>query len=508
MGPLVRFVRQKETIIWLVLLLGLIAVTALLQTLHSAVGLAIVAGLALLPLAVVLWLHPKWLLWGMIAFVPFHALTVLILVGTLQVPWIIPRLFVAWKEVLLAAIVLYLVLRMLQTGKLPFKVGSLDVLILAFFSLSLIYVMAPSELADLGTKLRGFKVDVFFFLAYFAARSVNWSRRDVKLTVTLLFGLGVLAALVAIAERFLLPGDFLLRIGYSDFAVFQGYDLNDKRFFWSPSHLAASFYGWIGGHLIHRSGSFYISTLGYAFASLLFVSLAYSFFLNAKSRSRKMIFGSLTLLFILGIALSYTRSALASLFFSLFVLTLWLFRPASRLMLVTALALLLALSALFLAIPADSPLDYLFGDMSTKFHIRGWVESFEIMASSPLGRGLGTAGSVSHKFLRDKGVSNESWYFQIATEMGILMMLLFVGIVAYWLASCLRIARRSQDPLIKPFAWGLFGGGVGLSLNGLFLHVWLEPHVALTCWILAGILVQHTFQKRPASPLPRQGSMS
>ncbi len=484
------FVKQKETIIWLTLLLGLIAATALLQTLHSAIGLAIVAGLALLPLAIVLWLHPKWLLWGMIAFVPFHALVTLILVGTLQVPWVIPQLFVAWKEVVLVAIASFFALRTLQTGKLTFRIGPLDVLILAFFSLSLIYVLAPSELADLEIKLRGFKVDAFFFVAYFAARSINWSRRDVRITVTLLFGVGILAALVAVVERFVLPGDFLLRIGYSNFAVFQGFDLTDRRFFWSPSSLSASFYGWIGGHLIHRSGSFYISTLGYAFASLLFVSLAYSFFLNAKSPSRKMIFGSLSLLFMLGIALSYTRSALASLFFSLFVLTLWLFRPDSRLLLVTALALLLVLGLLVLAIPSDSPVNYLFGDTSTQAHIGGWVESFEVMASQPLGRGLGTAGSVSHKFLRDKGVSNESWYFQIATEIGILMMLLFVGIVAYWLASCLRIARRSQDPLIKPFAWGLFGAGVGLSLNGLVLHVWLEPHIVLTYWVLVGILIK------------------
>ncbi len=498
---------RKETIIWLVLLVGLIAITILLQALDSAIGLAVVAGLALLPAAIFLWLHPKWLLLGTIAFVPLHALVTLILVGALQVPWIIPRLFVAWKEMLLAAIILYFVLRMLHTGQLPFKIGVLDGLILAFFGLSLIYVIAPSELADLEIKLRGFKVDAFFFLAYFAARSVNWSRRDVVFTLKLVFGIGALAALVAIMERFLLRGGFLLTIGYSKFAVFQGYDLNDKTIFWSPASLPASFYGWIGSRLVHRSGSFYISTLGYAFASLLFVSMAYSFFLNAKSRPLRLVFGSLTMVFLLGIALSYTRSALASLSFSLFVLTLWLFRPTSRLILITALALLFALGLLFLVIPSDSPVSYLFGDMSTQAHINGWVKSFEVMSSQPLGQGLGTAGSVAHKFLEDKGVSNESWYFQIATEMGILMMLLFVGGVLYWLALCFQIAQRDQDPLIKSFAWGLFGAGLGLSLNGLFLHVWLEPHVALTYWILAGVLLQHASQQYPSPPPFRQESV-
>jgi hypothetical protein len=479
----------KETIAWFALLLSVIAATVLIQVLNDiVVSIAIVIGLALLPVAVLLWLRPKWLVWGVIALIPFHALITLILVGTLRVPTIIPRLFITWKEVVLAAIASYVGLRTLQAGKLPFRIGWLDALIIAYFTIGLLYVMAPSDLANLEVKFRGFKVDAFFFLAYFVARSIVWSRREIRITLALIFSLGALAALTAIVERFVLPANFLLRIGYTNFAVFQGYDLNDRTFFWTPYSLPASFYGWLGGHLVNRAGSFYVSPLGYAFASLLFVSSAYSFFLNAKSHSRKMMFGVLTLLLILGAALSYTRSTLASLFFCLFLLTLWLFRPASRLLLATTLALLLALSMVFLVIPSNSSISYLFGDKSTQAHIRGWMDSFEVMTSQPLGQGLGTAGSVAHTFLKGKGVSNESWYFQIATEMGILAMLLFVGIILYWLALCLRIARHSQDSLIKPFAWGLFGAGVGLTLNGLVLHVWLEPHVALTYWILAGML--------------------
>ncbi len=485
---------RTENIIWLTLFVGVIIITAFIQTLELYVSLALLGSLVLLPIGIILWLHPKWLLWITLILIPFHALITLILVGTLRVPSIIPRLFITWKEVILVAIVCYIGLKLLQTGKLPFKFGLLDSLILVFFTFSFIYILVPSELANLEVKLRGLKVDIFFFLAYFAARSLSWTRRDVKFTLILLFGTGVLAAIAAIGERFLLPGDFLLRMGYSLFAVFQGFDLTDQRFFFTPNSLPASFYGWIGNYLVQRAGSIYVSPLGYAFASLLFISLAYSFFLNAKSFRYKMLFGSLMLLFLLGIALSYTRSALVCLFFSLFISTLWLFRPASRFVLVMILAVLLMLGLLILFIPSNSPINYLFGDSSTQSHIEGWKNSFEVLINYPFGLGLGTAGSVAQKFLGDKGVSNESWYFQLATEMGIPMMLLFSGIVVYWLAICLRIAQGSQDYLTKSFAWGLFTSGVGFSLNGLVLHVWLEPHIALTYWVLVGILHRYAHQ--------------
>jgi len=106
---------------------------------------------------------------------------------------------------------------------------------------------------------------------------------------------------------------------------------------------------------------------------------------------------------------------------------------------------------------------------------------FEIknrLISEPLkfffGSGLGTAGPAVLKY--GNGFISESWYLQIALEMGIIGLLL-------WLYLIFDILKK----LIKIKETALVLGLIAVSICALFLHTWADnPAVAVTIFVLIG----------------------
>ena len=129
-----------------------------------------------------------------------------------------------------------------------------------------------------------------------------------------------------------------------------------------------------------------------------------------------------------------------------------------------------------------------FDDESSIQHQEDLKLSLVAIREYPFGRGLGTAGNIGQQQLGGEGLTNESWYLQLGTEMGVWTMVLYFALVAaaglfaawqyikvrdYWLrVLCLTVAATCG----------------GMLVLGNFLHSWENTAQAMAIWLLVGIV--------------------
>jgi hypothetical protein len=112
---------------------------------------------------------------------------------------------------------------------------------------------------------------------------------------------------------------------------------------------------------------------------------------------------------------------------------------------------------------------------------RFYRESVAGIVEDPLGSGPGTAGLASIRNQTQGTELNENYYLQIASEVGIVGVLLFISILTY-VGAALYI-RSAQDVFIL----ALFASFAGLAFTNLLVHIWSNEAVTYTWWGLAGL---------------------
>lgn len=121
---------------------------------------------------------------------------------------------------------------------------------------------------------------------------------------------------------------------------------------------------------------------------------------------------------------------------------------------------------------------------------RFWQESIDNIKEQPLGYGPGTAGLASIRNDVQGTTLNENYYLQIAHEVGVLGLIVFLsilGIVAW------RLFQQSPEDAL---ALALLASFAGLALTNLLVHIWSNEAVAYTWWGLAGLALAATGKKR------------
>lgn len=121
-------------------------------------------------------------------------------------------------------------------------------------------------------------------------------------------------------------------------------------------------------------------------------------------------------------------------------------------------------------------------------HLDSLQDGIESTLESPLGVGIGTAGSPS--LLTDSPKIIENQYLYIAHESGLIGLLLQIGLLIWVLLVMWRYRRR--DWLVLAVGTS----GVGLAVVGLVLPVWVDDTVGLTWWMLAGVALAGVYWKR------------
>lgn len=118
-----------------------------------------------------------------------------------------------------------------------------------------------------------------------------------------------------------------------------------------------------------------------------------------------------------------------------------------------------------------------------QLRIRFWQESVADVAQNPLGYGPGTAGLASIRNDKQGVTLNENYYLQIAHELGVIGLLIFLAIL--YLVS-IRLYRIKD---VNILALGLLAAFAGLTFTNFLAHMWANEAVAYTWWGLAGLLM-------------------
>jgi hypothetical protein len=405
----------------------------------------------------------------------------------------------AWKEILLATALLSVAARAVHERRLPFRLGWIDGLALAFGALVVLYALIPQSALDgnAGAKavLYGLRHDLTFVAAYFLGRSVVLDVRRLRWTIA------AAAAGVAtwgLIEVYAVPIEWWRHsgaVGY--FQRELGYDYH------GPAGLPENFAFNSSDGLFRRLVSTFVSPLATAY--MLVVALL----LLATTRRRHRVAVALAIPCAAGLAWTFSRSSIVALAVGLVVLAVawrrWWPLPAA----IVVVAAGLGFAAIFHEIaprthwfPSDLPYQEAqakakgplpegsglsgtvsLGEPSIRSHLDSLRDGIETVFRHPQGYGLGNAGTTAQRF--DVQLqAGESNYTELGVETGLAGALLFIAWSVALLVGLVR-AARGGDRAAAAVAAAL-AAVLALAVQTDVVGV---PWLAYCLWWLAGGLV-------------------
>ncbi len=115
---------------------------------------------------------------------------------------------------------------------------------------------------------------------------------------------------------------------------------------------------------------------------------------------------------------------------------------------------------------------------SNELHAESINKGLNGITNQPLGHGPGTAGVVSIQN-KEGSFLTENYYIQIAYEVGILGLLIFLAV---WLWVAFKLLPASTI-----LSAGLFGACIAYAFMATLMHLWTNEAIAAQWWLLAGL---------------------
>ncbi|MGH2461314.1 MAG: hypothetical protein ACRDIY_20840 [Chloroflexota bacterium] len=472
--------------------LGPVARAALVIVVALVVYLATVAGGGVVFGALALGALAGFLIWtrpivGLVALVvlgpPHQFLMVLVLHFTGSAT--VLKVAEVWKD-LVVVLLLAKAIDLAFHRKRPPTVYLLDLGIVIFMVMAAFYVFYPTDLAGstLLVSVLGLRLDAFFLVAYFLGRGLTVTRRQVRLLLIAFFLITLVIAVVAVAQ-FVAPGAMNLvfnQLGYQDFI--------DLKLGTEGTNVAIRANDF-GGFVVPRASSLVLSDLALGFYTLLAAPLAAGLLLHFP-RTRDRIVGNIILLAAVGTAfLTVTRSAILAQIPALGTIMLRA-RGAVYILLLLAEVTFAAMPVAYQLRINSSVIRAVFSpdNGSIQGHFAALTDSLVVIRENPLGRGLGTAGQIAQVADVQGGITNEDWYLQLATEIGVVPALVYLVIVVGFGVTAFARYGQARDPWVKTLCLGMAGATIGFGLVGFALHVWEAETISIIFWLFAGMVVQ------------------
>lgn len=405
----------------------------------------------------------------LVAFAPFHAFFMTWLTqNASSVP--VPSV---WREVLVLALCLTAVVEIILQKK-KIKLDLLDWSVVAFTGLALLW--APFEWNNKMQWLLGVRFDVMPLVLFLCVRHVAWEKIN-RIRHTALIA-GTIVVIFGLILLFALPKDFLMNFGYSNYQgeYRPGTAIAGCQYLESTDAVcrAISTFG-----APTRYGTYLLLLLG-----LIAPLLSYRHKLQPYA-------GVFALLVVGSIVATYSRSIwLGALAMGVGWVMLELeWKERIRIFTILAIGVAVAGGSLAwqLSHNGNSLLKTIFiRNISTGQHLAMGKEGLQKAWEHPLGMGLGTSGPAT--IYTEKSFT-ENWYLQIAIELGVPGLLLFL--VIHFLIFKHLLADQ-HDWRKK----GLFLSFLGISVAGLLTHSFEETTTVIILYGLAGIYLHVDYERR------------
>lgn len=211
-----------------------------------------------------------------------------------------------------------------------------------------------------------------------------------------------------------------------------------------------------------------------------------------RDQKRTLLTG-LLLLHILALFLTFSRSGLIGLFITLLIVLGYLLRKTlivyTRRYSILIVGVLILVTVVFVSQKDQYIIQNVVfhADESTtlddpqELRIGFLQRGLNGIADNPEGNGPGTAGLVSTR-LPSGGLLTENYYVQIAYEVGVLGVLLFLTFIGY-------VGRLLLVRIKEPMALALLASFVGLACMSLLFHVWSNEAIAAGWFMVAGFVL-------------------
>jgi hypothetical protein len=455
--------------------------------------------------AVVVWRRPKAALYLFIVGLALHNLVMALLYdaglhGTSL------DVVQAWKEALLAVVVVRVAIDAIRARRLPFSPFVVDWLALAFAAAVCLYAVIPQSVLDgaAGPKaiLYGLRHALVPVVAYFLGRSLALTRDDLRRLGWTVLGAAAAVAAGGIIDLYTVDVEWWRSSG----AV--GYFRRELGFdYHGPGGLPDNFAFNTRDGLFRRLVSSFISPLATAFmlvVALLVASVAW--------QSRRLLTTALAALCAVALLFTLSRSSLVAFAGGLVVLAVASRRawPVAAAVLVLATGVGYAFAFTSLApethfFPSDLPyqeqqarahgglpkggsLALNPGEPSLRSHWRNLRDGIRTVVHHPQGYGLGNAGATAARF----GVplrAGESNYTETGVEAGVAGALLFVAWSLALLVALVRSAWTAGDATLRWAAAGIAASLASILALGIQTDAYGVPWLAYVLWWLAGSLV-------------------
>lgn len=430
----------------------------------GSLGLEILLAVLVSPwfLAVAL-VRPAWVLTAVLVLAPFDPLFFgeLLKVGAAHE---LLGLIKFWKEFAIGAVGVAALVR----GRR--RLDSLDVIALSLVAVILAYLVLPiGPPADV--RLVAARQDGFLVLIFVIVRRLPLGDPDRRLLAGALLIEGAITTATGLWNVFD-PAGWNRFMATSGVLAYQGQQVGGSAY-------VPLVYSSVGGRLLLHASGLFFSSLSFGFFMLVPFGIAASragFPLGRILRPAALLVGAA------GTMLSLTRTAIFAMFGMALASILLANRRAAALTSGVFVALVLVPLASAIGLTDRLGTTLAPTDASSTIHIERLGYDATALLAAPLGHGLGTAASTGARFGVVGAVINESWYFQIGSEMGIVAFALVVVLVT---ACLVRLARGA----LAGNAWSQAGflvlGATGTC--AIFLHTFDAIGVAWPVWSLVAI---------------------
>lgn len=239
--------------------------------------------------------------------------------------------------------------------------------------------------------------------------------------------------------------------------------------------------------VLPRYGSFFADPLEFSASLLLALSIAFFYFIHSKIRNNKFIFLTLMLFYLLGIYLSFSRSAILGIIVIIFF-TLIITRSYKTLSRLIFSFIILLFSY------------YYFSDLETKYfildtlsfqntsslgHLLEWIEGIESIINSPFGIGLATSGNAS-SVDQAIGIGGENQFLILGVQLGLFGIILYSFILIKSIYNCARLYIYENEYNLKMISFVTSCAKIGLIVPLMTANAEIYSFISLITWFFVG----------------------
>ena len=364
-----------------------------------------------------------------------------------------------------------------------FRLQFIDVMVMAYFAYTLLYVFLPIGTLGITAKAISFKSTSFFVLVYITGRLLKIS----ELFVSKYFHYFLI---VIIAATLLLMGEMFMN---QHFQTLTGYaDYNFYFFNQEPSGNFGLTWTYETSTGLKRFASFFANPLEYGAATLLCLAIIGALYTKDDNKFRPDGLGLVAILATqFSIFFAISRASLASYFLMIFIYALVTKNKFILRAFYAVSALGIIYIAFFLFVINPDLYDFIietvnFSNPSSVGHVIAWVNGFEAIMNNPMGLGLGASGVLAES--TGGGIGGENQYIIIGVQTGIISLIIYLIIHFYFIGSCWKWFKLLKGKERK-ICLCLLLIKIGFIIPMFTSELESSAYLAYTGWFLSGIFV-------------------